>query len=158
MRTHACLPVPAWAAAHVWLAAPGAPFGQLRALWESLLSVCAPPPTVRLFTELDPNSSFVAETTTAVHQAVAHLNSLARVGIPHKTTFNRDVVACMVVDLWADVLQVHACVLPALPFFSLAPARVVWTMLHIAWSRLPPVLVGPRMEFVGGRARRSRGS
>lgn len=58
--------------------------------------------------EIDPNSSFVAETTTAVHQAVAHLNSLGRQSLAHKTTFNRDVVACMVEDVWADVMQVCA--------------------------------------------------
>jgi hypothetical protein len=57
--------------------------------------------------EIDPNSSFVAETTTAVHQAVAHLNSLGRESLPHKTTFNRDVVACMVEDVWANVMQVR---------------------------------------------------
>ena len=57
--------------------------------------------------EVDPGSSFVAETTTAVHQAVAHMNSQAKSSASYKKVFNRDVVACMLEDVWADVMQVR---------------------------------------------------
>ena len=56
--------------------------------------------------EADVRSSFAAETTTAVYQAVAHLNSQWKTSASYKKMFNRDVVACMLDDVWADVMQV----------------------------------------------------
>lgn len=50
--------------------------------------------------------AFVGEVTSSVYRALAHLCSLADVSSVHRKNFSRDVVACMLEDLWPDVMEI----------------------------------------------------
>lgn len=50
-------------------------------------------------------ATYVSEMTSAIHLALAHLCSLASDSSVHRKNFSRDIVACMLEDLWPDVMQ-----------------------------------------------------
>jgi hypothetical protein len=54
----------------------------------------------------NPNA-FVGEMTSSVYRALAHLSSLASSSSVHRKNFSRDVVACMLEDIWPDVQKVR---------------------------------------------------
>jgi hypothetical protein len=62
----------------------------------------------------NPNA-FVGEMTSSVYRALAHLSSLATSSSVHRKNFSRDVVACMLEDIWPDVQKVCDCHCVCLP-------------------------------------------
>lgn len=93
-----------------------------------------------------PAHSFVADMTSSIYRALAHLCSLAAVNSFHRKNFSRDVVACLLEDIWPDVLQVRVL------FFGCSnqPSPVfLWQLMqYLAVDRRDPVSTEPPIAAI----------
>jgi hypothetical protein len=59
---------------------------------------------------VDSRVQYVSDVTSGIHRAVCFLHTVATSASNLRSSFDRDVVAHMLDDLWADVMLVRRCV------------------------------------------------